>query len=244
MVFDEFSSLLSKNFAQNGLNRLNDKQIEQFYTLTTHLLEVNTHTNLTAIRDVPAVISKHLSDSCLAAEHFPENARALDIGCGAGFPSLPLAIYRPDLKITAMDSTDKKVRFVAETAEMLSLKNLQTISGRAEDRELMKKLGRFDVVTSRAVSRLSILAEISIPYIEIGGKMVALKGADGENELKEAMRGIRLFGCEVVGVQNRPLTLHDSTTEERCILVLQKKAPTPPQYPRPYNTIKKSPIVS
>lgn len=243
MDFKEFSLLLTRSFTENSLEEPSEHQAKQFYALCEHLLEVNQQMNLTAIREIPEVVTKHFVDSCFAAEHISESATVLDIGCGAGFPTLPLAILRPDLKITAMDSTDKKVRFVAETAQLLSLNNVTTVSGRAEDRALIGQLCKFDVVTSRAVSRLCILGEIAIPYLKIGGTLVALKGSDGENELKEAKRGLEKLGCNNHSCIGRDLRLLSGVSEARTILLIKKSSPTPSIYPRAYNAIKKAPLL-
>ena len=138
MQFEDFSTLLDKAFDSNGLAIPTQEQAKRFYDFACHLLKTNEQMNLTAIRDLPSVITKHFVDSCLAAKYITPNATVLDIGCGAGFPTVPLAILRPDLRITALDSTDKKVQFVAASAKMLGLTNVKTASGRAEDKELRK----------------------------------------------------------------------------------------------------------
>ncbi|MBQ4274183.1 MAG: 16S rRNA (guanine(527)-N(7))-methyltransferase RsmG [Clostridia bacterium] len=216
--------------------------MQQFYTFTEHLLEVNVHTNLTAIRDPIGIVDKHYIDSLLATNLIPEGARVLDLGCGPGFPSTPLAIMRPDLKITALDSTAKKIDFVQKSTEILQLSNLKAISGRAEDLKLRKTLGKYDVVVSRAVSRLNILCELCLPYLKVGGTLIALKGAKFEEELTEAANAIKVLGGEVIKIEQKQLATAENTTETRGMIVIQLKKEPPPQYPRAYAAILKKPL--
>ena len=120
MEYSEFRALFEDSLAKNGLPSAFSAYSEQFYAFSGHLLEVNQVTNLTAIRNLPDTVSKHLIDSLLAAEYLPNGAKVLDLGCGPGFPSIPLAIARPDLQLIALDSTSKKIAFVKEAAEKLS----------------------------------------------------------------------------------------------------------------------------
>jgi len=241
MEFSEFQETFQAALKKNSLPPLTPQQIETFWQFTVHLTEINQHTNLTAIRNVPDMITKHYIDSMLAAELLPQGARVLDLGCGPGFPSIPLAILRPDLSIVALDSTDKKVRFVQESANLLALSNLKGISGRAEDVAIRKQSGLFDIVVSRAVARLNILSELCLPYVKQNGVFLAMKAAKGEEELQEALNGIKKLGGSVVCAHEKVLTL-DNGTERRILIEIQKIAPTPPQYPRAYASILKKPL--
>lgn len=239
----EFAELLCASFARNALPVPNDTAIERFYLLGERLMAVNSHTNLTAIRSVPEMIDKHFADCALLAPRLPRGARMLDVGCGAGFPSLPLAILREDLHIVALDSTEKKVGFVRETAKLLGLSHLEAVAGRAEEAEVRQKLGTFGVVVSRAVARLRILCELTIPYVKIGGKLIAMKGARGDEELAEATRAIGILGGKVDADQTRSLTLHCADgDEERRLITIRKERPTPPAYPRRFSVIKAKPL--
>ena len=242
MDFTTFSQIFNTAAAKNGILMPNEAQMLQFFRFTEHLLEVNAHTNLTAIREPVGIVDKHYIDSLLAMDLIPNGARVLDLGCGPGFPSIPLAIMRPDLEITALDSTAKKIDFVQKSAEILQLSNLKGVCGRAEDAKLRKTLGKHDVVVSRAVARLNVLCELCIPYLKIGGYLVALKGAKYEEELAEAANAIKILGAEITKTELKELITADNQTETRGIIIIQSKKETPSQYPRAYAAILKKPL--
>ena len=242
MEYTEFKARFECAAAQNGVFGITNEQIRQFYDFNNHLLEVNKITNLTAIRDLGDVIYKHDIDSLLALEHVPAGARVLDLGCGPGFPSIPLAIARPDLSIVSLDSTAKKIAFVKEAASRLELDNLVAVSGRAEDASVIESLGKFDVVVSRAVARMNVLAELCVPYVKIGGLFVALKGAKGDEEVAEARDGLSKLGCAEAVICAKQLVLSDNTAESRCIVVAKKEKATPKGFPRAYAAIMKKPL--
>ena len=242
MDFTTFSQIFTSAAAKNGILAPNEAQMQQFYRFTEHLLEVNAHTNLTAIREPIGIVDKHYIDSLLAMYLIPEGSRVLDLGCGPGFPSIPLAIMRPDLQITALDSTSKKIDFVQKSAEILQLSNLNGVSGRAEDVKLRKELGKFDVVVSRAVARLNILCELCLPYLKVGGNLIALKGAKYEEELAEATNAIKVLGGEFTKIEQKDLVTAENQTETRGMIVIELKKESPTQYPRAYAAILKKPL--
>lgn len=242
MEYREFEALFTQSMQKNGLSVPNSETIDRFWRFSEHLLKVNQITNLTAIRNMSDTITKHLVDSLLCAELIPTNARVLDIGCGPGFPSLPLAIARPDLTITALDSTSKKIAFVTETIGLLGLKNISAISGRAEDAAISKKIGTFDVVVSRAVARMCILSELCLPYLSIGGKFIALKASKAEEELADAKNAILTLGGAQPILHERVLQLFEGDPERRCLIEIEKVKKTPTCYPRAYAVISKKPL--
>ncbi len=243
MEYTEFKEKFAQAIEKNGLSPLCEEMMRKFYTFTLHLLKVNQVTNLTAIRDVEGVIAKHYVDSLLISRHISSGARVLDLGCGPGFPSLPLAISRPDLTFVGLDSTAKKIAFANESAELLALKNMRAVVGRAEDRNVMKRLGTFDVVTSRAVANPIVLCELSLAYLKIGGKMLAMKGAAIEEETASLNKS-RILG--IMGGGTAACTswsLFTETSEEaRGMIEVTKERYNDPQYPRVYATIIKKPL--
>ncbi len=219
-----------------------EAKIDRFYDLTRYMMEKNQVMNLTAIREVEKIIPLHYIDCLLTATYIPYGAKVMDIGCGGGFPSLPLAIARPDLVIVGVDSTEKKVRYVQETAAKLGL-NVQAIAARAE--ELAQDPAyreQFDVVTSRAVARLNILDELCLPFVKIGGKAVILKGAAGTEELEEAAAGIGALGGDIAAVHAPMLTVAEDDVEQRTVILINKIRKTPAAYPRAFGRIKKNPL--
>lgn len=220
--------------------------MDTFYHLTEHMLEANQKMNLTALRDEKSVIARHIADCLLAAKHLPKSGKILDVGSGGGMPALPFAIVRPDLEIIALDATAKKMAYVETTAEALNLKNIRTITGRAE--ELGADLHyreRFDMVCARAVAELRILLEWCIPFAKNGGMFLALKGKNASIELTDAKNAMQALSC-VLRV-NESLSLLEENdaglmTSERHNLLMQKTKATNRIYPRRNALITKSPL--
>lgn len=238
-----FDTLFRTIFATNGLERyVNDETITSFYTLTEHMMAVNAVMNLTALDTPEKIIPLHYADCALAAACFPKAATVADVGCGGGFPTLPLAILRPDLHITAIDSTCKKVAYVAETAHLLGLDNIETITARAEELgHDPTRREHFDVVTSRAVARLNVLDELCLPLCRVGGQLILLKGAAGPEELAEARNGILQLGGSDPACEEMELHTLDGS-ERRTLIRVRKVSPTPNTYPRGFGQIKKRPL--
>lgn len=230
--FVEFKAL----FAGAGV-AVNDEQYRKFSEYADMLAEKNKIMNLTAITEPREVAEKHFLDSVLPLRLFEvdEGARLADVGAGAGFPSLPLGIMRPDLKLTMIDSLQKRVNFLKETTQRLGIpadcRHLRAEeAGRGELRE------SFDVVTARAVSRMSTLCEYCLPLTKVGGVFLAMKGGDCKAELDEATGIIEALTGAVEDIIGYKLPNGD----RRTLVVLRKKGKTPGKYPRPAGKIGKT----
>ena len=228
------TELIQTLFTEYGMERYADKA-KSFSLLLRELLAFNEHTNLTAITEPREIIIRHFIDCLTVADLIPEGASVIDVGCGGGFPTLPLAIARPDLSITALDSTAKKLTFVEAMAKKLSL-SVKTLPKRAE--EIPECREQFDVCISRAVARMHLLTELCLPQVKVGGKFIAMKAQSGEEELTEALGGIEKLGGKVA--DTHAFTLLDAG--ERYLVTVEKITPTPTAYPRPWGKIKKKPL--
>lgn len=206
------------------------------------LLTVNQTMNLTAIRNPDEAIIKHLVDCALCAESIPPHADLLDVGSGGGLPAFPFAILRPDIKVTALDSTAKKVDFLSQTGKTLGLTNFRAICHRAEDLANNRSYReRYTAVSARAVARLNVLAELCLPFLKVGGLFLAMKGPQGEEELSESLGGIGTLGGRPKGIHF--FTLAEGGEEnKRTLLRIEKIRHTPPQFPRPYARITSHPL--
>ena len=243
MDFQEFSDFFNTVMAHNGFESpVNEEQSRKFYFLMQHMLETNKSMNLTAIKEEKAVILRHFLDSLTVVPFLPQNARILDVGCGAGFPCLPVGIFRPDLTIVALDSTEKRIRYVESTAKSLSLPHFTAIAARAEALAHQKQYrAAFDVVTARAVAALPVLSELCLPFVRVGGSFIAMKATKGAEELAAAERGIARLGGEVAAVKN--ITLEGGGEhDERLLIEIKKVKQTPTDLPRAYAKIVKKPL--
>lgn len=240
MEFIEFKKELLKIFEKNSLSDfVTDDRVQKLYDLTHIMLEVNKSMNLTAITDEKAIILKHYADSLTVSKYIPKNARVIDVGCGAGFPCLPLAIFRADLTITALDATAKRIKYVQETADKLGLDNVLAIAARAEDfAKLSDYRESYDVATARAVASLPVLSELCLPFIKKGGVFVAMKASQGETEASEAANAIKLCGGSLISVDRFSL-VSDTDSDTRVIVSVSKVSQTPSKYPRHYSQIVK-----
>ena len=241
MEYREYKEILYRAFKENGCGELlSDESAQKLYEFARILVETNKVFNLTAITEEKEVILKHFVDCASISKHIPADSTLVDVGCGAGFPSLPIAILRSDVRVTSLDSTTKKIDFINRTAKELSLNNIVAISSRAEDFAKDNR-EKFDIATSRAVARLNILDELCIPLIKVGGLFIAMKSSRGEIELQEAQNGIKRLGAELETADKSQLTLDDATIE-RETYVFKKISKTPSQYPRNYSQIAKKPL--
>lgn len=235
-----FSNYVKAHTNTYGLDLI-DAQIDQLQRFYEQVVTTNEHMNLTGITEPEEFALKHVVDSlsCYDPKYFTKGARVIDLGTGAGFPGVPLGIYDLSLQITLFDSLQKRLRFLEGVIEDLGLHGCRTLHGRAEDLAHQEYRESFDLLTSRAVARLSILLEWGLPYVKVGGYMVALKGSIVQEELEESKRAVSILGGEIVEVKEVTLpTLED----KRAIVYIKKVQPTPKQYPRKPKEIKTKPL--
>lgn len=221
---------------------LSPQQLQQYETYYSTLVEWNEKMNLTAITDKPEVYLKHFYDSITAAFYFDfkEPIHICDVGAGAGFPSLPIKIAFPELHVTIVDSLNKRISFLEHLSNQLGLKNVQFIHDRAETFGQKKEHREaYDVVTARAVARLSVLSELCLPLVKVGGTFVAMKGASAKEELEAGKKAIAVLGGKLN--QSYSFTLPQEESE-RNILIIKKEKTTPKKYPRKPGTPNKTPI--
>ena len=233
------TSLLISDAEKLGIS-LTDEQLSLFGKLSELLVEQNKTMNLTAITDPDGIAVKHFADSisALSAYEFAEGAKVLDVGTGAGFPSIPLLIARPDLKMKMIDSTAKKLRYVASTVETLGL-SAEVLHTRAEEAGQNKEYREtFDIVCSRAVAALNVLCEYCLPFVKVGGVFLAMKAAKVQEEIADAMNSIKTLGGKIVA--EKSFTLSDGG--ERTIVVIKKISQVPSKYPRVSAQIAKKPL--
>lgn len=222
---------------------LSERQINQFDIYYQTLIEWNKKMNLTAITERDEVYLKHFYDS-ITASFYLDLTKPLticDVGAGAGFPSIPLKICFPHLKVTIVDSLKKRITFLNHLASELGLTDVTFYHDRAELFARNKNFRQqFDLVTARAVAKMSVLTELCLPLVKLNGKFIALKGPNAETELNEADRAIKLLGGQLENLFT--INLPDDQGE-RNIIIVNKTKPTPKTYPRKPGTPNKSPIV-
>ena len=221
---------------------LTDRQKEQYERYFELLVEWNEKINLTAITEKDEVYLKHFYDSIAPIlQGLIENQpiRLLDIGAGAGFPSLPMKILFPELDVTIIDSLNKRINFLHLLAEELDLSGVHFYHGRAEDFAQDKAFrAQFDLVTARAVARMQVLSELTIPYLKVGGRLLALKASNAPEELEEAKNALNLLFSKVEDNLQYELPNGDP----RYITVVEKKKETPNKYPRKAGLPNKRPL--
>lgn len=234
---EQFISLLE----EKGIS-LSPQQLSQFDTYYKLLVEWNEKMNLTAITDEEEVYLKHFYDSITASFYVDLNQELTlcDVGAGAGFPSIPLKICFPNLKVTIVDSLNKRITFLQNLASELGLENVHFVHDRAET--FGKKADyreKFDLVTARAVARLSVLSELCLPLVKEGGIFVPMKAAAASEELEKGKKALQILGGKLEEVHSFSLPLEES---ERNILIINKIKPTPKKYPRKPGTPNKQPL--
>ena len=213
---------------------------EKFAVYMELLREWNEKINLTAITDEEGILVKHFFDSCSISEFVDNNSKIIDIGTGAGFPGLPLKIVNDTLNLTLVDSLNKRINFLNEVKNKLGLKNVETVHGRAEDVGIDNKYReKYDFAVSRAVAELRILVEYLLPLVKVGGKVIAMKGPNIDEEVENSKKAVKLLGGEIERIESFRL---GNTDNERTIIIIKKIKNTELKYPRKAGIPKKSPL--
>ncbi len=238
MNIEEFTGKLGEQGVE-----LTPRQLEQFEKYYEILVEWNEKMNLTAITDKPEVYLKHFYDSLTAAFYydFTKPLSLCDVGAGAGFPSIPLKIAFPGLNVTIVDSLNKRITFLGHLSRELELDHVSFIHDRAETfGQKREHREQYDVVTARAVARMSVLSELCLPLVKTGGTFIAMKAANAAEELDQGKKAIAVLGGKVEKIHSFTLPFEES---ERNIIIIRKKKATPKKYPRKPGVPNKTPII-
>lgn len=220
-----------------NLNKLQAEKFEEYYKL---LIDWNERINLTRITEPDEVAVKHFADSLTILNYFdiPKESSLIDVGTGAGFPGIPLKIFRDDINLTLLDSMNKRLNFLNTVADEIGIE-VNTVHSRAEDAgKDEKEREKYDIAVSRAVARLNTLCEYCLPLVKEGGSFIAMKAADYKDELKEAENAVKILGGEIFSVNE----FNMSGAGERAVIVIKKVNPTPKEYPRNSKKIKNKPL--
>ena len=231
---------MSAEIILNYFPELTELQKEQVGKLEPLYKEWNEKINLTAIKDPEGILYKHFYDCLLFFKQvsLPTGASLVNVGTGAGFPGLVFKIARPDLRMTLIEPTEKRCRFLEEVIAQLKLSQVQVVNARAEEYAAAHRES-FDLVTARAVANLPVLAELCMPLVKTGGIFLAMKGARGREEAAEGAFAVKQLGGEIQEIREG----HLSDGDARISLIIRKQSRTPQQYPRPYARIKKKPLL-
>lgn len=240
MVIEEFEQIFNDYLKELNIE-LNKSQILKFYKYMNLLIEWNEKINLTAIIEPKEIILKHFVDSLTISKYIKENAKVVDVGTGAGFPGIPLRIFRDDIDIVLVDSLNKRLKFLQEVINELELDNVELIHSRAEEFGKNKKYREnFDISTSRAVANLATLSEYLIPLLKKDGYAICMKGNSIDDEIKNANVAIKVLGGKVDIIDEFNLPKSDN---KRTILGIKKVKETPAKYPRKPGLPAKEPIL-
>ena len=232
-------SLLKEKAAEYGVN-LDEKALERFDIYARLLVDWNEKINLTAITEPDEIVIKHFVDSLtvFTAMDIPEGAKVIDVGTGAGFPGVAMLIARPDLDITLMDSTNKKLNVIRDILENMGLE-ANVVHKRAEEAGQSKDFREcYDFATARAVSNLRDLSEFCLPFVKVGGTFISMKSAKADEEIEEGKKAISVLGGKI----KEKKTFELEEAGERTIILIEKSSSTPAKYPRPSAKMAKNPI--
>ncbi|MFO9690854.1 16S rRNA (guanine(527)-N(7))-methyltransferase RsmG [Weissella confusa] len=226
---EEFAAALREHNVE-----LNAQQLAQYQQYYERLVAVNEHMNLTAITERDEVYLKHFYDSLTLAWAYPElqteELRMIDVGAGAGFPSLPLKIAFPQLQITIIDALNKRINFLRDLVKELGLEGVTVEHARAEEfgNKTAPAREQYDVATARALARLNVLGELTLPFVKVGGVLLAMKGSAADEELAEAKKAITTLGAEI----GEQIDVSLPNGDPRSVIVIKKVKNTPKKYPR------------
>ena len=220
--------------------RFSVEQMDKFYKYMNLLIEWNEKINLTAIIEPNEIILKHFIDSITILKDIKDGSTVVDVGTGAGFPGIPLSIMNPTLKITLVDSLNKRLIFLQDVINELDLKNVELVHARAEEFGRNKKYReKFDIATSRAVANLATLSEYLLPLVKINGKVISMKAGNASQEIEDAKKAIKTLGGNINNIEEFNLPQSDIG---RTIIIIDKIKETPGKYPRKPGTPSKEPI--
>lgn len=239
---DAIEQTFQELLTERGL-QLTERQLSQFSIYYRELVSWNEKMNLTGITEREQVYIKHFYDSASLSFYVPVESgmKVADIGSGAGFPSIPLKILFPDIRVTIIDSLNKRIQFLTHLCSELELDGVDCVHGRAEDMGWKSEYrDQFDLVTARAVARMNVLNEFCLPFVRNKGLFAAMKGSDPTDELREAGRSLKELKAELQAVNHMTLPVEQS---ERHIILIRKLGATPSKYPRKPGVPLKTPLV-
>lgn len=238
MIIEEFYEKM-KSLSNNIGIEITKSQVEKFYIYMIQLLEWNKKMNLTAIEDQDEIILKHFIDSLTIEKYIKDAKSIIDIGTGAGFPGIPIAIINNNINITLLDSLNKRIKFLNNIIQKLELNNVTAIHGRAEDiAKLEEYREKFDIVTSRAVAPFNILLEYMLPFNKVNGKSISMKGSNIE-EIENSSKALNELGGKIESIEKINLP---NTEVQRNIIIIKKIKKTQNKYPRKAGVPKKEPL--
>lgn len=239
---EQFKQKTLEMAANTGI-QLNDNQLEKLYLYKEMLIEWNEKINLTAITDDEEIISKHIVDSLEIIKYINEGQKIIDVGTGAGLPGIIIAIYfEGNVNITLFDALNKRILFLQEVINKLDLKNTIAVHGRAEETSRNIKFREvYDTAVSRAVARLNVLLELTVPFVKVGGNCIYMKAEKTKEELSESKRAIKELGLELVNIDEYKINMEQEELKHTMI-TLNKQESIKDKYPRQFAKIKKSPL--
>ena len=235
----DFKNILIRTLNEYEIT-LENKAIDQLCRYYRLLIEWNEKINLTALTEPDDIALKHFAD-CLSVLRYidiPESASVIDVGTGAGFPGLVLKTARPDIRLTLLDSLNKRLIFLDEVCTQLDISDVELVHSRVEDGSRTELRDSFDFAISRAVASLNTLCEYDMPYVKVGGSFIAMKGKGAQEELRAAEHAL----SELCGEIQASHSFELGDAGERCIIEIKKLAPTPDAYPRKSKAIKNKPL--